>query len=69
MKAHNLKQQVVTCLKTTTLPMSKVADGSGVTNRHLYKIRKGETQNPRVDEVQRIYDFFVANPGTLEEAQ
>ncbi len=62
MKAYNLKREVVDCLGSTSVSMATLADHIGVSMRHLYKIKTGETDNPRINELQAIHDWFLTHP-------
>ncbi len=62
MKSIKFKQEVINLLNDTRIPMTKLAQMIGVSLRHLYKVKTGETVNPQVDELQLIYDWFLANP-------
>ena len=62
MRRYNLKEEVIAALTSTSVPLTKLGPMIGVSIRHLYKVRTGETANPQVDELQIIHDWFIEHP-------
>lgn len=47
--------------------LPKVADGSGVPESTVRKLRYGEVKNPRVQTVQALHDYFERQYGASAE--
>lgn len=59
---ENMNEYLITELQERKPQWRTIAEMSGVPFRTLEKIGRMNTKNPRLETVQRLMDFFKANP-------
>lgn len=65
----DLLEFVVRNLRENVGRWPQIAEASGVPYSTVAKIGQGETENPRVESVQRLADYFSGRQSTPEPAE
>jgi len=55
----NLYEDTMQMLDAHRKPMLKLAEEMNVSFRYLYKLKNRETCNPRVKDIQKVYDWLL----------
>ena len=52
------KERIISKLVRTNIPIAQIARDTGIGERWLHRIKKGETLNPRVNQLDVLAAYF-----------
>lgn len=61
-----LYKKTIELLGNSNIPVSSIAESTGVGLRWLYDLKAGRFSDPGVNKIQRIHDFLNASSHDLE---